>query len=262
MSSCNKIAKIGREIVEETAPKATKVVQEATQKTTAKEATEEIAEKTAKKLSSPVKAVKSRFLKSKLSKSLIQKELKEIIAKGPIKLSEKELKYVLENPKQIRNIIKLKVGDNKSFQEFFIRLAMSDKKQVELLLDNPAIKEYIKKSIRRSGEGGVHEWLMTKNFKDFLINPKWGNDGPFLALTLTKLVQKTENIIFKTGGGHVAASRANNSASIAFHNGLSKVIDNCSTKEELFLAVKSYAKKKLSKDAYKEFVSIFGEVFS
>lgn len=114
---------------------------------------------------------------------------------------------------------------------------MGDKKQTELLLDNPDIKIYIKKAIRRSGDGGVHEWLMTKNYKDFLTNPKWGEDGPFMSLALTKLVQKTENVVFKTGGGHVSAGRANSSASVAFHNGLSEVISKCSSKEEVFVAV-------------------------
>lgn len=103
---------------------------------------------------------------------------------------------------------------------------------------------------------------MTKNFKDFLINPKWGEDGPFLALSLTKLVQKTENVLFKTGGGHVSAGRANSSASSAFHNGLSDVINKCSSKEEVFVAVKRYAKENLTDDAYKEFVAIFENVFN
>lgn len=84
---------------------------------------------------------------------------------------------MLANPKQLRVFIKQYAGDNKKFQEFFIRLAMGDKKQTELLLDNPDIKIYIKKAIRRSGDGGVHEWLMTKNYKVFLTNPKWGGGG-------------------------------------------------------------------------------------
>lgn len=201
-----------------------------------------------------------KYLATKISKCLLNKELKTILAKGQITLSEKEMNYLLANPKQLRNFIKIYTGDNKKFQEFFIRLSIENKEQVELLLDNPVIKEYIKKAIRKSGEGSVHEWLMTKNFKDFLINPKWGKDGSFMALALTKLVQKTENVIFKTGGGHVCSGRANSAASAAFHNGLSKVIDKCSSKEEVFVAIKRYAKNNLSEDSYKEFVQIFAEV--
>lgn len=186
-----------------------------------------------------VDKVSETYLSSKITRTILYKELEAIVKKGPIKLTEKELSYLLENPKQLRVFIKTYVGDNKKFQEFFIRLAMGDKKQVEMLLDNPTISVYIKKAIRRSGEGGVHEWLMTKNFKDFLVNPKWGKDGPFLALALTKLVQKTENVLFKIGGGHVSSSRANSAASAAFHNGLAEVISKCSTKEEVFVAVKT-----------------------
>lgn len=88
-----------------------------------------------------------------------------------------------------------------------------------------------------------------------------GNDGSFLALSLTKLVQKTSNVLFKTGGGHVSTGRKASSASVAFHNGLANVINKCSSKEEVFVAVKRYAKENLSESSYKEFVSIFEDVF-
>ena len=201
------------------------------------------------------------YLSTKIKRTILYKELENILAKGPIILTEKELSYLLANPRQLRVFIKTYAGDNKKFQDFFIRLAMGDKKQVEKLLDNPVIRDYMKRSIRRSGDGGVHEWLMTKNFKDFLVNPKWGNDGSFFALSLTKLVQKTSNVLFKTGGGHVSTGRKASSASVAFHNGLANVINKCSSKEEVFVAVKRYAKENLSESSYKEFVSIFEDVF-
>ena len=207
------------------------------------------------------KRVESKYLETRIAKSLLYKQLLEMQAKGAIKLSEKELAYLLANPKQLRNFIKLFTGDNKKFQEFFIRLAMNgNSEQVKLLLGNSEIKKYIKKAIRRNGEGGVHEWLLTSNFEDFLTNPKWSKDGPFLALALTKLVQKTENVIFKTGGGHVSASRVNSAASVAFHNGLAEAISKCSTKEEVFMAVKRYATNNLDPKAYKEFVQIYADV--
>lgn len=139
---------------------------------TEKSAVKALAEKSAKNVdySRRVSSLKDKvvdkvsktYLGTKISKTLLHKELQAIMAKGPIVLSEKELNYLLANPKQLRVFIKQYAGDNKKFQEFFIRLAMGDKKQTELLLDNPDIKIYIKKAIRRSGDGGVHEWLMTK----------------------------------------------------------------------------------------------------
>ncbi len=218
-------------------------------------------EKVSKLKNKVVDKVSETYLSSKIKKTILYKELQNILSKGSIRLTEKELSYLLENPTQLRIFIKKYVGDKRNFQEFFIRLAMGDKKQVEKLLDNPNISAYIKKAIRRSDEGGVHEWLMTKNFKDFLINPKWGQDGPFLALALTRLVQKTDNVLFKVGGGHVSSGRANSAASVAFHNGLAEAISKCSTKEEVFVAVKRYAKNNLSEQSYKEFVSIFEGVF-
>lgn len=207
--------------------------------------------------------VERKYLSSKIARSLLYKQLQNIMAKGAIRLSDKEMAYLLANPKQIRNYIKIFTGDNKNFQEFFIRLAMNgNSEQVKAILANKEIKEFVKKSIRRNGEGGgVHEWLLTSNFEDFLTNPKWGKDGPFMALALTKLVQKTENVIFKTGGGHVSASRANSAASVAFHNGLAKTIAKCSSKEEVFVAVKKYAKESLDPKAYEEFQQIFAGLF-
>lgn len=204
----------------------------------------------------------TKGLTKSLPKTSIQAELNEILSKGPITLSHKEITCLLNDPKgQIRSYIRIKTGDSKKFQEFFIRLAKSDKKQVKELLENKEIHTYISKAIRQNGEGNVHEWLMTKNFEDFLTNPKWGDDGSFLALSLTKLVQKTENVVFKNGGQHVTKGIANSSASIQFHNGLSKVINNSSTKEEMFYNIKKYAKNNLTEVSFGEFSKIYHDVF-
>lgn len=208
---------------------------------------------------SAVDKFKSEYLKSKLAKTQIRKELDEILAKGPILLSPKELKELLEHPEYLREYIRTKTGGKSgglnNMQEFFIRLSMNNKEQVQLLLNNPQIRSKVNRAIRNGG--GVHEWLMTKNFEDFLLNPKWGEDGPFLALALTKLVQRTEAVIFKYGGSHISKENSGR-----FHNGLAKVISECSTKEELFLAVKKYAKQNLSTESYAEFCQIFSEIFN
>lgn len=203
-----------------------------------------------------------RDLAPKLANTKLAKELKAIEAKGPIKLSQKELQALLDNPKDnIRAFIRAKTGDHKNYKEFFIRLTMGSKEQTKQLLENPDIRKYVDRSIRRSGEGAVHEWLMTKNFQDFLLNPKWGKDGPYLAYALDKFVQKTKNVRFKTGGGHPSDITPNTSESAQFHNRLAELIENCSSKEELFIAIKRFAKQELDKESYAEFCKIFKEIF-
>lgn len=216
-----------------------------------------------KNISSVGTKAERKYLESAIKKSLLYGQLQGIIAKGAIKLSQKELDYLLTNPSQIRVFIRTHTGSNKEFAEFFIRLAMNGNEgQVKLLLCDKTINKYVKNSIRRKAEGGgMHEWLMTKNFQDFLTNPKWGNDGFYLALALTKMVQKTENVIFKGVGRHPTSGVNNSRESTAFHNGLARIIDKCSTKEEVFIAVKGYAKQHLAPQAYKEFKQIFADVF-
>ena len=208
------------------------------------------------KKAKPQKSFQSHWLATRLAKTLIKKKLDEIEKKGAIKLTQLEMQQLQEYPKEyIRHFILAKTGNKKSFQEFFIRLAMGDKNQVKELLSIPEIRQFVDRSIRHSGEGGVHEWLMTKNFEDFLTNPKWGDDGHFLALALTELVQKTSRVLFKNGGQHHMANSGR------FHLELAKVIENCSTKEELFIAIHRFAKQWLTNESYQEFCQIFKEVF-
>ena len=161
----------------------------------------------------------------------------------------------------LRNIILAYTGDKKLFLEFFIRLADGDKKQAEMLLNQSGIRKYINNAIRSySGERGYHEWLMTSNFKSYLLDEKWGKDGHFLAVALPRFIQKTININFKGGGGHVARHRRNSEESVSFHNGLAEVIHKCSSKEELLVEIRAYAKKVLNQKALEDFNHIFKEV--
>lgn len=206
------------------------------------------------------KRVEKGILSSKIKKTALYKELQAILKKGPITLSDKEFRELLANPKYLREYILVKTGDKKNFQEFFIRLAMGNQKQAEAIMDIPWIKEYLNKAIR---SGGVHEWLMTKNFRDFLLNTnkQWGEDGPFLALALTKFVQKTRNVKFKVGGGHVASGISNSTASIEWHKKLADVISNCGSKEEIFVEIRRFAKETLTDESYREFCQIFASLF-
>ncbi|MBQ6084516.1 MAG: hypothetical protein IJK92_09240 [Bacteroidales bacterium] len=207
-----------------------------------------------KKVKEVAKKSGTNYLKRAINKSLLQKEVNEILDKGPIKLSKKNLSALLENPNYLRAYIKTYTGKSRNFQEFFIRLSMGSKEQVKLLMENETIKQYVDKSIRAGG--GYHEWLMVRNYTDFLTNPKWGDDGPYLSIALTRLVQRTNLVLFKTGGGH------GSTGSTIFHNGLAKVIWQCSSKEELLQNIRKYAKEQLTDESYKEFEQIFIKVLS
>lgn len=217
-----------------------------------------------KRLSSTVnRKFESTFLKTILPKTLIYKELQEIKAKGAIQLSKKEFDYLIANADKanLKAFIKTYTGNANNYLEFFIRLSMGNKKQVAKILEQSEIRKFIDKSIRTaSGEAGYHEWLMTSNFKSFLLDEKWGDDGYFLAIAQSRLIQKTRNVNFKGGGGHVSSGRPNSSASAKFHEGLAEVISKCNSKEELFVEVRAYAKKTLTEEAYKEFNEIFKNV--
>jgi hypothetical protein len=82
------------------------------------------------------------------------------------------------------------------------------------------------------------------------MNPKWEDKGDFLALALPKLVQSTDNVLFKVGGKHGSTNSGK------FHNGLIDVIDNSSSVETLFINIRRYAKQNLSPEAYNEFLQI------
>ena len=205
-------------------------------------------------LKKPVKKFESKYLANLIKKSVLQKEVNKILAKGPIKLSKKELSELLKHPEYLRSYIATYTGNSKNYQEFFIRLSKGSKEQVIAILDDPQIKKLVEKRIRAGG--GYHEWLMTKNYKDFLTNPKWGEDGPYLSMALTRLVQRTNLVLFKTGGGHGMGG------STVFHNGLAKVISQCSSKEDLLVNVRKYAKEQLKEESYKEFEQILIKVLS
>lgn len=195
-------------------------------------------------------------LLQKIQKSKIYKELLEIYSKGPITLTDKELNELLAHPEYFNSFLRKTGSKSKSIQtkiEFFIRLKKSNPQHVKDILANPEIKEKMAKALR--GQGYMHEWLMVKNFEDFLLNPKWGDQGDLLAMILPKLVQKTDNIIFKVGGKHGATN------STRFHKGLAQVIDNSTSIEELFVNIRRYAKQNLDAASYNEFLQILESLF-
>lgn len=196
----------------------------------------------------------------KVHKSKIYKNLLHINKKGPIKLTSKEIDELLANPtqKNFNNFIEKKLGRKDiDLMEFYIRLKKSNPEQLKKLLNNKAIKAHTKKYIRDGG--GYHEWLICENLEDFLLNPKWGKDGDYLALLLTKFSQETGTVGFKIGGGHhIGKGPAKNS--VIFHNKLQEVIDSSNSIEELFVNIRRFAKKNLKEEDYKEFLKVFDEV--
>lgn len=52
------------------------------------------------------------YLSTKIKRTILYKELENILAKGPIILTEKELSYLLANPRQLRVFIKTYAGDH------------------------------------------------------------------------------------------------------------------------------------------------------
>lgn len=173
-----------------------------------------------------------------------------------LKLSNSEIEMCLQDPKMLRQLVMEKTGKSfrDGYQEFFIRMKNGgNPDQIKALWENQGIKDFIKNNGIRAG--GVHEWLMAKNFEDFLTNPKWGDSGEYLSLALEKLVQKTDNVAFKNGGAHGGYW------SHTFHERLSEVIDSCDNASEVYEKINAYAKQVLTYDAYIEFNSILYSVF-
>lgn len=202
-------------------------------------------------------------IQQKIKKSKIYKELLAIYEKGAIHLTEKEFAELLANPQYLRAYMKAKMG-KKDVIEFLIRLKMSNPEYVRQILKNPELLAYIKKSIRQTSAaargGGAHEWLMVKNLTSFLLDPKWGKDGDLLAMMLCRLTQKTDNVIFTTGGKHIGKGGGMNSGK--FHEGLAEVIEKSQSTDDLIVNVRRYAKQNLTPEAFEEFQKIMDFVLA
>ncbi|MBR4630514.1 MAG: hypothetical protein IKO57_08750 [Treponema sp.] len=194
----------------------------------------------------------------KLNLSRLSKKVSEIRSKGSISLSKKEIEWIKKDPKvNFRATVRAKTGEKRfcdGFQEFFIRLSDGNSAQVRELMEVAEIKKTVNHAIR--GGGGVHEWLMTKNYVDFLTNAKWGKDGGLISLALTELVQDTKSVAFRNGGTHFDKMNSGK-----FHEGLSKVIESSPDAKSLLLNVRGYAEKSLTAKSFEEFMEIFERCF-
>lgn len=141
------------------------------------------------------------------------------------------------------------------FVEFFIRLKKSGREDLIKDLWNNH-KNYIKNSGIRAG--GVHEWLKAENFVDFLLNPKWGKDGAYLAYMLPRATQPTMNVVLKNGGAHTIIDAAGRKIpgpnSGSFHRSLGEKIEVCNNASCVFNNMKDYAEKVLARESYGEYL--------
>ena len=196
-----------------------------------------------------LRKVRLQLLK-KVRKSNAYQDLLDIHKKGAIILTDKEVTELLANPQYFREYLKVKCG-SKDVVEFFIRLKKSNPEQLRQLLGNQDIKAYVKKSLR--GKGGNHEWLICENLEDFLLNPKWGNDGDLLAVLLPRFSQATDKVRFARGGGHISSAGIDATNSVLFHNKLNEIIHTSNSTEELLINMRRFAKQNLTPESYIEF---------
>lgn len=180
----------------------------------------------------------------------------EMLLKPGIKLTEKQFDDIMANPRLLRKLVYDTTGKrfDEGFQEFFIRLSKESPEQMKKLWGSRSVKNFIKNTGIRSG--GVHEWLMCSNFLDFLVNPKWENDGPYLVNAMTSLVQNTQNVRFKNGGAHGA------DWSVTFHNILFQRINMCESSSEIYEKIRIFAFEVLTQDSYDEFLEILNKVLN
>ena len=191
----------------------------------------------------------------------VNQELKRIQGLGPLKMSKTDIDKLLANPVDyLRTYMRAYVGTpqlNKGFQEFFIRLSMTDKNAARQLLENPVLREKLKSAVR--GAGGNHEWLMAKNVSEFLTNPVYGKDGPKMFLMLNRFVQDTKSVVFKAGGSHYTGG-ANSSV---FHAKLSDIIASEKSGDVFRLAgkIRMHAKEFLTPESYNDFMKVYRQFF-
>ncbi len=143
------------------------------------------------------------------------------------------------------------------FVEFFIRLKKSGREDLIEEIWN-SHKNYIKESGIRAG--GVHEWLEAENFVNFLLNPKWGKDGAYLAYTLTKMTQPTTEVLLKNGGAHTVINSAGRKIpgpkSGRFHQNLGQKIESCSDAGCIFATLNDFARKTLTTQSFEGYVKM------
>lgn len=203
------------------------------------------------------KYVKNAYVRSKSdaqilakakTKQIINKQAKYLQSLSKIRLTDSQMHEVkVDLIKAIKNYTNKPSASG--FEEFFARISPERAKQ---LLNDDKVRKQVAYLIR--APGGQHEWLMVKNFEDFLTNPKWKNDKYKLIASMKRLTNATADVMFKKGGGHGGMN------STAWHNRLKAEIDKSMNYEDVMRHINAYAKRTLTIESYEKFIQMMGNM--
>ena len=144
---------------------------------------------------------------------------------------------------------------------------------VRTFMTNGKTKSDVRNWILKSGGGGTHEWFKRSHVDKFLLDPKYGKNGDLLFYMQNKFVQRTENVIGKTGFVHKGAhlnglddveKSWHNQQNTSFHDGLDNVINRYQGDNPVELAkhIDKYAQERLTQDSYNDFKRVYDQIFS
>ena len=182
-----------------------------------------------------------------------------------IKLSTQEMDMIRKNPEYLRSLVKQYTGKsfNKGYKEFFIRMSKQHKNQIEEIWNyNTAVQDFIKRGIRNGS--GKHEWLMCSNFCQFLTDPKWRKDGPYLANIIDQLATDTSSVIMSNGWSHAAESLATRGSprnpKSVIHNGIRQIVKESNDADELIINLRKWIKNNFTQETYDAFEYILEDI--
>lgn len=178
-----------------------------------------------------------------------------------IKLSTKEMDMIRKNPEYLYDLVKKYTGKSfkDGYKEFFIRMSKQNKHQVEEIWNYGADTRDIIKGAIRNG-GGKHEWLMCKNFCNFLTDPKWGKDGPYLANCIDQFATDTTSVMMSNGWSHALecmTTRGNlrNPQSV-IHKGINQIISESDNADELIIKLKKWIADNFTQETYDQVMEV------
>ena len=205
----------------------------------------------------------------KIAKSQLKLSMDALRKLPGIKLTTEQLDNIRQKPNYLKELVKESTGKEfkGGYLEFFIRLTKTNPNQAhEIWNYSKAVRDVIKDAIR---PGGTHEWLMCENFIDFLTDPKWRRDGPYLVKILSVLTQNTNDVYLILRDGtkwtHTLESqttfgRAGNPKAL-IHNLIRNVIKNSNSTEDMLVNMDKMVKERYPKEVYEKFSKALEKCF-